>query len=671
MVALWSASAHPDPKQLNELFTDIELNVSLAAQANTAPGPDSISAALLKHTDCKFRECLLFMCNLSWSTGALPACWKTADVCPIYKGNGADPNLPKSWRPISLTLCIVKTFERMIAVRLVDILEGRNFFSRWQAGFRHNHSALDQVYRLIDRVQQAFAAQDYVSVAFLDVVAAFDTVWIDGLLYKLHRAGVSGRAWQWIRCFLSARTFRVVSGSTSSDEFTLGAGVPQGSILGPLLFLVYINDIPTSSSVEVALFADDIVAWSVHDGAYGDRQLNHFLAKLHAWSVEWHVVFSMPKSGHMCFHRPRTEAPTPTSLVIGSGTLPIVHKYRYLGLLFVPTLSWRVHGNQAISRAFNAASRVASILTPSGPPPRLIRQLVQSVVLPAITYGFPLWQPTTKQQWSKLEAAVCLPLRCSLGLPISAQRLALLAEFGIVGPRLQYERSALVFAHRAHVKLAPPQLTDNSVYARNQAPPPHTTHALFTRQRLQRLEPHTPRHSIPFGKAVKTVEHFWDTEHTHKDCASSRSLTYTALSKQVKLIRNAPKPSRYADLDPKAQPTYYIMHDDRLTAILRARIRLNRHHFRARQHKLGLEPSPDCPVCQVPETAHHVLFDCVRFDLARQRCLAALSFFRVPSRLFSLSYITGDFGHVSKGAFTDVLHATGRFLHEVNRRCGI
>ena len=111
----------------------------------------------------------------------------------------------------------------MIYSRLVSFLDARGFFSRFQAGFRAHHSTLDQLYRLFDRVKLAFARTEYVTAVFLDVVAAFDSVWHEGQLYKLHRAGVTGRAWRWIRSFLTDRSLCVVSGSTKSRAFPIGA----------------------------------------------------------------------------------------------------------------------------------------------------------------------------------------------------------------------------------------------------------------------------------------------------------------------------------------------------------------------------------------------------------------------------------------------------------------
>src|ERR1019366_2825945 len=213
----------------------------------------------------------------SWSTGGLPKSWLRAHVCPIFKGRGSPPNLPKPYRPISLTSVLVKLLERMLLARLLRFVEGRNFFSRFQSGFRSGHSTLDQIYRLIDRVQAAFSSHSYVSVAFLDIVAAFDTVWHSGLLYKLFRAGIQGRAFRWIRAFLSDRELRVIFGSKHSGWFPVGAGVPQGSILGPILFLIYLNDLPILDAVSVAIFADDIALWPRLNNARGDAALNKAL----------------------------------------------------------------------------------------------------------------------------------------------------------------------------------------------------------------------------------------------------------------------------------------------------------------------------------------------------------------------------------------------------------
>src|SRR4029078_1326064 len=133
-------------------------------------------------------------------------------------------------------------------------------------------------------------------VAFLDLKAAFDRVWLPGLLYKLSHMGIRGKAWSWIRAFLHDRRVRVVTGLMHSEWFSLSAGVPQGAVLSPFLFLVYINDLVDCASEAgcyVSLYADDVAAWS-HDptsDAHGDACLQDFLRRASAWATKWKVLF--------------------------------------------------------------------------------------------------------------------------------------------------------------------------------------------------------------------------------------------------------------------------------------------------------------------------------------------------------------------------------------------
>jgi len=202
----------------------------------------------------------------------------------------------------------------MIANRLVPFLEARQFFSHFQAGFRAGHSTTDQLFRLFSRIKSTLSSHSATAIASLDIVAAFDKVWHGGLLVKLFRAGVQGRMWRWIKAFLSDRSIRVSSSNCFSSWFTIGAGVPQGSVLGPLLFLVYLNDLPVVGSISVALFADDIAIWSTANGRRGVVALNAALHKIYDWSLAWHVSFSISKSVYLVFSRRRAPSLPPVHL---------------------------------------------------------------------------------------------------------------------------------------------------------------------------------------------------------------------------------------------------------------------------------------------------------------------------------------------------------------------
>lgn len=651
--------AETGPPSLDCEFTESQLAGICHNLLHKAPGPDGVSNLVIKHMPAEFRKVILFAYNFSWKHGVLPVEWKRAYVCAIYKGRPNPRNMPKSYRPISLTSCLVKVLERLILGRMVSFLDSRSFFLSSQSGFRSYHSTLDQIYRLINRVNECFANRDFVSVVFLDIVAAFDSVWIEGLLYKLHKAGVTGRAWRWIRCFLTDRRFRVVSNGSMSDWFDLGAGVPQGSILGPFLFLVFINDVPSVFGVVVVLFADDIAIWATTDGKLGDKQLQLALDHIDIWADRWHIVFSPSKSVSMCFSRQRVK-PQPAVMYMGNDALVCVDRFRYLGVIFTPRLDWSPNTDQAIVSSRRASFAVSRIVTSTGPPPRIIRQLVQALVLPIISYAWPLWCPPTDRHWNKLESAVGSPLRAVLGLHRSVQKLALMVEFGLVRPSVWHDCCALVFAHRVDVKLAKDR-------------PNHPSTLIFRSESGGFLPKDCPKYRRPLGKRIKTAEFRLGVSHISDKASCMASLRKLALARQIQQIRlpdkQQPK-SRYAtEFSLWPAPATYIMSDPRDIAVLRARIRLNRHHLRSRQHRLSLADSALCRSCaylgpQAPvETPNHILLECPRFDTARMNCLIELDLFGCS---LTMDVLTGDIHNVRSQSKADVQSATAAFLRNID-----
>ena len=660
------SSDEAGPGNLDDEFALEKLDKVLRSLMHKAPGPDGISNLLVKHSPPEFRAVLLLLYNFSWRHGVLPDDWREAHVCPIYKGHPSLRALPKSYRPISLTSALVKVFERMLLERLVSFLDSKRFFSAAQSGFRQHHSTLDQVYRLIARVQESFQRREYVSVAFLDIVAAFDCVWHEGLLYKLHKAGVTGRAWRWIKAFLTDRRFRVVADGQQSDWFSIGAGVPQGSILGPFLFLIFINDVPSYCGVVVVLFADDIAVWPMLGGKIGDNNLNRALDEIYAWGVRWHLVFSPTKSATLCFSNQRKE-PEPRWIWIGRRILPRVHVFKYLGLHFTPRLRWDVHSAAVLKSAQHAAYRVSRVLTKTGPSPKVVRQLVHALVIPIISYGWPLWNPPTAKHWSKLDSVVCFALRCSVGLPISVQKLGLFVEFGVVCPKLWRECSAMVFAHRVDCELGVSR-------------PDHPAHKLFNEQRSVRLPKRCPKSCIPLAKATVTYEYRFGVDHDDSRAANVASMRKLALERQIRKIRETDgkrRPTHYArEFKLRPATASYVLTDTRQIATIRARIRLNRHHLRSRQHRLDGKVDDRCQYCLelsngqaahlVPsETLQHVLFECPLHARPRKLWSFELSRAGIP---LNIDVLTGDYADVRPDKRGLARVFSGNLLRDINEK---
>jgi len=336
-IALCSESNLP----YNSAITETELNRTLLHIKSTSPGEDQIHYHLLKNLPRQYKELLLNLYNYSFRESHIPPTWKKACIIPILKP-GKMPHLTTSYRPISLLSCVGKVLEKIVADRLTYVLESNNAFSSTQAGFRRRLSTMDQIARFEKTVRKAIAEKKIMIAVFFDLSNAFDRVWHFALLYKLASVGVEGRVLKWLQNYLRGRKFNVYFEGEYSRTREITSGVPQGSILSPILFNVMVSDIPSDINVTTSEYADDITIYSVSDDIQqATRNTQIMIDKIEEWCCKWGLKMNYSKTKAMLFTRKRVVS---NRLTIGNFEIDFVNQHKFLGMtLDAPQLKWKPH----------------------------------------------------------------------------------------------------------------------------------------------------------------------------------------------------------------------------------------------------------------------------------------------------------------------------------------
>ena len=267
--------------------------------------------------------------------------WKKATLIPIHK-KGKDKKNPNSYRPISLLSCLGKLQEKVINRRLLSFLEDNNVLSQTQTGYRKHRSTEDQLALIAQEIENAFQEKKSVVVAFFDLTKAFDKVWREGPLLKVLQSQVSGRMYKWICCYLQDRSARVKLDGYMSESVKMREGVPQGGVISPTLFLLYINNITTilPRHVSNTLHADDLAVWSAADhttsAAY---RIQEAVTRIQQWTDEWGLQISKIKTQATVFSLATLKEKI--TLKLGDRTLPQVETPIFLGVKLDPRLSWK------------------------------------------------------------------------------------------------------------------------------------------------------------------------------------------------------------------------------------------------------------------------------------------------------------------------------------------
>lgn len=370
---------------------------------DTATGPDSIPAYILKTAAVEIAPLLTKIFQLSLDTGQVPTDWKQANVVPIYKNKG-DKHMPANYRPVSLTSITCKVLEHILHSNIMDHFDHHKILSDAQHGFRKRRSCETQLLTTIHTIAKDLAQEDPVDVVLLDFSKAFDKVPHMRLLHKLQYYGVRNNALSWIRSFLSGRSQQVVLEGARSSSAAVRSGVPQGTVLGPLLFLAYINDLPdVVKSSNVRLFADDSSLFRKIHTQQDKDLLQKDLTHLEDWENTWQMSFNASKCNTLRIFPSKQNRSNHISsdYILHGQVLETVKSTEYLGVTMTDDLTWSKH---VATVAAKGSSKVGFLRRNFRDCTTKVRSATYTtMVRPKLEYASSVWDPTKKEDVGALE----------------------------------------------------------------------------------------------------------------------------------------------------------------------------------------------------------------------------------------------------------------------------
>ena len=379
------------PRDIAEVFNDYFASVLNTDddQTNSSTGPDGISPRLLMETAHQIAPSLCTLFNRSLDSGFLPEEWKLANIIPVFKKG--DKTHVENYRPISLLCVVSKVFERCILNKLSDHL--LKLVNSSQHGFIPGRSCTTQLVEVLNHIGSLLDSGKQTDVIFMDMSKAFDKVNHAALINKLSNYGIRGSLLNWFSHYLHGRLQRVTTLGATSSKKPVSSGVPQGSILGPILFLLYVNDLPDAvQNARVASFADDTKIFHRVDSTSDAVLLQNDLSNLEKWSSTSGLVFNQLKC--KCLRVTRKTQPVTYPYHIKDKELTTTSFEKDLGIWIASDLTWTKHVLERCAKA----NRLLGFVRRSGGEITNVktrRMLYLSVVRSVLGYASQVWSPQT------------------------------------------------------------------------------------------------------------------------------------------------------------------------------------------------------------------------------------------------------------------------------------
>ena len=601
----------------NRTLTNIRISylsvkeVLATLKPNKANGPDKISPRILIKTAEEIAPSLAIIFNFSLQTCSFPELWKLAQVTPLYKQKG-DKHSPKNYRPISLLSCIGKVMERCVFNQVFSYLLQENLLSKFQGAYTPNSSTVTQLIDIYHQIQTALDGGKDIRFLFLDISKAFDKLWHKGAIHKMKKMGIDGKLLSWFEDYLCGRKQQVVVDGLTSDTENLLAGVPQGSILGPMIFLIYINDLVEVVNSQVRLYADDTSLYIDYANPItAANQLQRDIEMIERWAKKWHVTFNPSKTESLIFSR-KNNIITP-QLLMNNRVIQDVDHHKHLGVTFQRNARWTTHIQDTVTKAKKKVDIMRGLTYRLNR--KSLERLYVSYVRPLLEYANTLWDNCTDNECNQLEKVQQSAIRVILGAKKGTSHEFLYGESNLEKLVHRRKRQKLIQFYKIQHNMAPAT--------------------------LQELVPQQTRERTPYtlrtGNNISVIK--TNTQSLYQSFFPSVIREWNILTTQIK---ESPTIERFRELitPEKTRTPRRFYCGERKFQIYHNRLRLRCSDLSEDLYNVNIKDTPMCMCGQAVEDAEHYLLECTRYQGIRRR--TNIHLFDIDTLLFGDNNITED-----------------------------
>ena len=587
----------PTLDDLNDITTShYEIGPLIKSMKNADFSPCGVPARFIKEIYSRYGSKITMpianLLNIIFKSGKYPHIWKTANITPVYKRKGAKTD-KNNWRPISILPTLSKICESVIHHRILRHMLDNNVITEKQAAYLPKDSTTNQLLYIVHQVKAAWAKKKISHACFLDISAAFDAVWHNALLAKLEQINIKGKPLQLLQSYLKDRKAKTVVDGAESTEQTLDAGVPQGSRLGPILFILFINDIIDNLESMPYIFADDTTLITTGaDTLETVNLLNRDLQKISTWAAKWKVTFNAGKTKDLIFTKKAIDNQQP--LTFNNTAVDRVKSHKHLGVILTSNLSWDEHLNSIIKQVNLKLSMIYNVRQLSR---RTLDIMFKMHVRSCIDYCIQVFGPSLNAtQIDKLDKLQYRAARITTMAMKFTSKQKIFIDLGWECIEKRIEFLSLCLFHKIHIYETRSQI--------RQCLPPVNQYPNFTRSN-KHYSTYTETNTDFCNSFFPKISKLWNNLPFH--------------------LRNKDLFEFKIDLSLQMKP-----HKNKLFSIgskfgnsIQTQLRLGRSQLNDHLFSVRLSPTAKC-LCGNLETTEHFLLDCFLYDIERQTLLSEL-----------------------------------------------